>query len=128
VRTERIVFSVLLVGNAVAIVGILVTQGWQHAISPALITVSCGFVLIGLLKHPPTPNPWTRGRVVLSAAVLVPVTLVTFGLFAWLAIVAADRSVRIAAAGGVAFVIAVPVWFVRKAQREHREVPPAESD
>jgi hypothetical protein len=98
VRTERIVFSVLLLGNAVAIVGILVTQGWQHAISPALMTVLCETVLIRLLKNPPTAKPWTRRRVVLSAA------------------------------GGVAFVIAVPVWFVRKAQREHREVSPAESD
>ncbi|HEY0696112.1 MAG TPA: hypothetical protein VGD71_44600 [Kribbella sp.] len=43
-RTERIVFSVLLVGNAVAIVEILVTRRWQHAISPALMTVLCGFV------------------------------------------------------------------------------------
>jgi hypothetical protein len=54
--------------------------------------------------------------------------LVTFGLFAWLAVVASGGSVRIAAAGGVAFVIAVPVWFVRKSQREHREVSPVESD
>jgi hypothetical protein len=92
------------------------------------MTILCGFVLIRLLKHPPTPKPWTRRGVVLSAAVLVPETLVTFGLFAWLAIVASDGSVRIAAAGGVAFVLAVPVWFVRKAQREHREVSPAESD
>jgi hypothetical protein len=121
VRTERIVFSVLLLGNVVALVGTLVTQGWQHAISPALMAVLCGFVLVRLLKHPPTPKPWTRRRVVLSAAGIVPVTLVALGLFVWLSIVASDGSVRIAAAVGVAFVIAVPLWFLRKAQREHQE-------
>jgi hypothetical protein len=51
----------------------------------------------------------TKRRVIASAAVLVPATLLMLATFGWLAIVATDGPVRIAATVGVGFVIAVSV-------------------
>jgi hypothetical protein len=65
--------------------------------------------------------------VIASAAVLVPATLLTLGMLGWPAIVATDGPVRIAATFGVGIVIVVPVWFVRKALRDHREPSPGAS-
>jgi hypothetical protein len=127
VRTERIVFGVIAVGLAIAMVGTIVTEGWRQAIFPGLATAFNAFLFFKVTKNPPARKPWTRRRVIASAAVLVPGTLLTLGMFGWLAIVATDGPVRIAATIGVGFVITVSVWFVRKAQRDHREPPPGVS-
>lgn len=120
-------FGVIAVLLAITMVGTIVTEGWRHAIFPALATAFNAFLFFKVTKNPPVRKPWTKRRVIASAAVLVPATLLMLGMLGWLAFVATDGPVRIAATIGVGFVIAVSVWFVRKAQRDHREASPEAS-
>jgi hypothetical protein len=57
VRTERIVFGVIAVGLAIAMVGTIVTEGWRQAIFPALATAFNAFLFFKVTKNPPARKP-----------------------------------------------------------------------
>ena len=105
---------------AIATLIALVDEGPENAIVPGLSVVALGAVLYQQWRRPlPPPKAWTRRRTTVAISVMVPVSIVVLGTFAWIAIKASwpNRSVGLV---GFVFVVAMPAWLVVNARREDR--------
>ena len=105
---------------AIATLIALVDEGPENAIVPGLSVVALGAVLYQQWRRPlPPPKAWTRRRTIVAISVMVPVSIVVLGTFAWIAIKASwpNRSVGLV---GFVFVVAMPAWLVVNARREDR--------
>jgi peptidoglycan biosynthesis protein MviN/MurJ (putative lipid II flippase) len=120
VNSQRIGLGFALVILATCTVAFLVMDGPRAAISPALSTVVCGVILYRLVKHPMPPSRWSKRRIIVSAAVLGPVTIAMVAVLAWVVVIVPDWPTRLLALVGIAVVPAIVLWGVRIARTEHQ--------
>jgi hypothetical protein len=120
VKTSRTGLSIALVAFTIAAVIGLVDGRPEDAIVPGLSVVVVGVVVYQQWRRPlPPPKAWTRRRTTVAILVMVPVSIVTLGMFAWVAIKASWPNWAVGLVGFV-FVVAMLVWLVVTARREDR--------
>jgi uncharacterized membrane protein YfcA len=123
VKSARAAFVVASLVTIVASgAGILLSDGVEDAIPPAAVLILTCISLWASLRRPlPPPKPWDRKRVVLTAALTVPVVAFIFGV-ALIPMIrqTEDSAVRVAAVVTAAIILASLALAVTIARREHR--------
>lgn len=103
---------------AVCAVAFLIIDGPREALSPGLYAVAAGFALYWHAKHPPAPARWDRRRILLSASLLIPITVAMVAILIWVLVAVPDWPVRILATAGLVLVPALLFWLLRTARRD----------
>jgi hypothetical protein len=105
---------------AIATVIALVDGRPADAIAPGLSVVVLGVVVYQQWRRPlPPPKAWTRRRTTIAILVMVPLSIVVLGTFAWVAMKATwpNRAVGLV---GFVVIVAMLVWLAMTARREDR--------
>lgn len=117
-KGQRILLGVAVVVLAVCAVAFLIIDGPREALWPGLYAIAAGIGLYWHVKHPPAPARWDRRRILLSASVLIPITVAMVAILIWVLVTVPDWPVRILATAGLVLVPALLFWLLRTARRD----------
>src|SRR3981189_581673 len=109
---------VVLVVPASSVVGPFTTVGPRAALWPGLVAIFAGTVLYRIVRHQPTPRRWSKRRVIISAAVLGPVSAVVVGVLVGVLLSVPDWPTRLIAIFGIVLVPAMILGGVRRALQD----------
>jgi hypothetical protein len=118
VKSQRIGVGVVLVVLAISVVGPFITVGPRAALWPGLVAIFAGAVLYRIVRQQPTPRRWSKRRVIISAAVLGPVSAVVLGVLVGVVMSVPDWPTRLIAIFGIVLVPAMILWGTRMARQE----------
>jgi hypothetical protein len=118
VKSYRVALSIALVMIAIWDVIAIIDGQPEDAIVPGLPVVALGVLVYQQWRQPlPPPKAWSSRRITIATLVLVPMSAVVVGSFAWVALKAAWPNRAIGLAGFVV-VVAMLVWLIQTARRE----------
>jgi hypothetical protein len=118
VKSQRIVLGVAVVVLATCAVAFLIADGPRAALWPGLYAIFASMVLYRIVKHPMPPSRWHKRRIIVSAAVIGPVTVAMVAVLVWVVVVVPDWPPRLLAVAGIVLVPAIAIWGVRTARQE----------
>ncbi|WP_143465999.1 hypothetical protein [Kribbella sp. ALI-6-A] len=83
---KRWVFVVVAVVGLAPLIAALVEQQWGTAVFRTFPVVIFGALAVKEFRSPSPPQAWTKRQLVLTLALVVPLTAVTYGVIIWVVV------------------------------------------
>jgi len=119
-KSPQILLGIAVLGLVVAAVGIGVVDGPRAALSPSAGAIVFGAVLFKVVREAPKPTPWTRSRIVATAAIYGITSLAMIVTLVWVLTVRSEWPIRVVAVIGILLVPTLGLWLVRVARAQDR--------
>ncbi|WP_432943950.1 hypothetical protein ACQPXM_01545 [Kribbella sp. CA-253562] len=116
---KRWVFVVVALVGLAPLIAALVEQQWVSALTRAFPVVLFSALAVKEFRSPSPSRAWTKRQLVLTLALVVPVTAVTFGMIIWVAVVSGDPYLLVACVALLLVCTALLGLGARVLRKEH---------